>query len=757
METRLLIGDVVEVINELSWEDILTNWESYLIEWQESGLVDSFSLVYPVVDLFQAENLVIKQVVKDVTDPAKLFTDYSRDLTVPASKVNNRIFKHYYNLDIDNGFDARRLVPAAILIGNVTYKLGNVALESVSMKGGVAESYSIRFYGKLTEIGKAIGVDKLSGLNLASLLSVDIQSKFSNTVKNDIVFPLNSKYNRYKYGAAVTDFDDVERTKVINYIDATHNPDNYGIQPFDLHGAIKVGYLLDRIENKYGFTITGALRQDYVEDLYLWLSNNKEQEDGSTLNAYASNLSPTSSSNTGVFVSGGSITFSYVSPTIAYSVSARATWTGNGKVVIYRNGSPVAESTTSGSYTPDVYIDYYSTVTFRVYTETAQNVNLTVDNYNEQNFSTENFTETITVNSVADYITSEYIPDMRVMDFLKALFKMFNIIAEVDNNSNITTYHQDGYMAQGDVVELGDYVSVDSVVKAPTYYSSVRFNHKYNETAIEVGYKTTAGDNYGSLEYEASGQDFKAQGMEYKIESGVSVLPLEHITDGSTLTGIVHTYFGDTDKNNTNIGAAFTYVRPSSTTVAFDNGTSTSSVASYLVPSNIFDPLHNNVSTSFKNGLYYGEELMDSSPSTNVLGLGLYNSFYRGLVSTMFDESKRIVSMDARLPLKVIKDLKINDVVSIRGNYYNIHSTEIDHTTGDSKLVLVQVGRERLTHWTNYTATATNSSGATAYITFINSSGYLETTSVLDGNSITINTIGEVLRDSANLSWSYAY
>ena len=59
------------------------------------------------VDLFDFESITLNQVIKDVKDIGKIFTDYSQSFKVPASANNNRIFKHYYNYNILDGYDAR--------------------------------------------------------------------------------------------------------------------------------------------------------------------------------------------------------------------------------------------------------------------------------------------------------------------------------------------------------------------------------------------------------------------------------------------------------------------------------------------------------------------------------------------------------------------------------------------------------------------------------------------------------------------------
>ena len=71
------------------------------------------------LDLFDDETISLTQSIQNVRDIAKIFTDFSKTFTLPASKNNNKIFKHYYNYDIDNGFDARTKKDA--IIESVSY------------------------------------------------------------------------------------------------------------------------------------------------------------------------------------------------------------------------------------------------------------------------------------------------------------------------------------------------------------------------------------------------------------------------------------------------------------------------------------------------------------------------------------------------------------------------------------------------------------------------------------------------------------
>ena len=98
------------------------------------------------VDLFDFEDINIVDTIQDVRDISKVFVPFSRQFTVPASKNNNIIFKHYYNNNIVDGFDARFKISAVIRINGVTYKKGKVVLNGCTLKNDVPYNYKLVFY-----------------------------------------------------------------------------------------------------------------------------------------------------------------------------------------------------------------------------------------------------------------------------------------------------------------------------------------------------------------------------------------------------------------------------------------------------------------------------------------------------------------------------------------------------------------------------------------------------------------------------------
>ena len=101
------------------------------------------------VDFFKDEPLSVNDSIQNVRDISKVFTVFSQQFSVPASKKNNRIFKHYYNADITNGFDARLKINAEIRLNGVTFKTGKLRVNGVTLKFEQPYSYQIVFFGDI--------------------------------------------------------------------------------------------------------------------------------------------------------------------------------------------------------------------------------------------------------------------------------------------------------------------------------------------------------------------------------------------------------------------------------------------------------------------------------------------------------------------------------------------------------------------------------------------------------------------------------
>jgi len=121
-----------------------------------------------LIDLFADETMELNSSIADSDDITKINSDYTKTFTVPASDNNNRIFKHYYDADIDNTFDARTKKDARIELDGLPFRTGKIRLEKVSVKSGAPSSYTINFWGNLINFKDLIKSDELTSLDLSA-------------------------------------------------------------------------------------------------------------------------------------------------------------------------------------------------------------------------------------------------------------------------------------------------------------------------------------------------------------------------------------------------------------------------------------------------------------------------------------------------------------------------------------------------------------------------------------------------------------
>ena len=94
------------------------------------------------VEMFADESVQLTQTIQNVKDIGSIFTDFSKSFSVPASKSNNLLFKHYYNYEIDPSysFNANDILSARIELNHRTFRKGFIALDGVGLKNNKAHT-----------------------------------------------------------------------------------------------------------------------------------------------------------------------------------------------------------------------------------------------------------------------------------------------------------------------------------------------------------------------------------------------------------------------------------------------------------------------------------------------------------------------------------------------------------------------------------------------------------------------------------------
>jgi len=741
-----------------------------------------------LLDMFSDEGITIKSVVKDMNDPKKLFTDFSRSFTLPASKQNNKVFKHYYNVDIQNSVDSRELIPAKILMNNRTYKVGNVRVDGARIENGIAIHYKVTFIGKLSELSRQIGKDKINELDFTSLYngSFDFKAEVQNTTKRDLMFPVSSRKERLLADSGTSSLG-VANARNIAFSTATSSAD-YGLTEGGLVGALSVGAILDKIESKYSFNFTGILQADYVRDLYLWLHRTDKQRSGELLKATATGYAYTGTANANFLAINNGFIYNPTSETSdlgqdrKFFVTIKGTFTGNANVKLIMGGNVVREVSTTGESTDPVIM--YGDGVDRIFQVEVENdtsntvaVEVKILQFDREYITagtisfktwipkpTRTMTASASIGTAGTYSAQDNIPDMGVMEFLSSIFKMYNIIAEVDADLNVSTKHYDHFMSEGEVKDVTEYVDVSGYdVNRPNLFSSLLMQFEEPQLALEQGYKAVNGKNYGSIKYDLVGRTgVKLSGSTYKLDIKNQRSPLEPIDDlddGSDFR-VCYALFSDVGGTEQSIKPMFTYIcTPDTTTgsvssVAFYGNASASGSTSYTMPSNVHQRAQASPVGFYGDvGLYFGEERSEYRYGFDMNGNGLWNSFYRGTTALMFDEDKRKVKFKAHIPQSKLLLLKLSDTLRISNKFYNINAIETNYLSGVTELDLILVGNSKLEQFTTDTRSLENESTTdTVYLTYVDAtSGEISHTTIAPNSTITLDMVGSLIGSSGDV------
>ena len=220
------------------------------------------------IELFQDEKISVTSSIQNINDISKIFTDYTQSFTVPASQVNNNIFKHWYENSIDNAFDQRLRYDGRIEIDTVVFRSGKWQIESASVKNNMIENYKITFFGVLTSLLDKFGEDKLKDLNALNDYTInytasDVIANVSDSADLNIHFPMISSARYWQYGTHPNPDDIDSNTGAVHYD--------------ELFPALKIARIFDAIETKYGISFNGNfLTQTRFDKCYLWLKNKEK-------------------------------------------------------------------------------------------------------------------------------------------------------------------------------------------------------------------------------------------------------------------------------------------------------------------------------------------------------------------------------------------------------------------------------------------------------------------------------------------------
>ncbi len=682
------------------------------------------------VELFKNESITLTQSIQDIRDISKVFTDFTRTFNVPASKNNNKIFKHFHRFNIV-GFDARTKKSAEIYMNYKPFKDGKIKLEGVQLKNNEPHTYKLTFYGNIVNLKDTLGEDKLS--NLTQLHYFDFQYStvniknymengldvnfFTETINDAIIFPLITTKSRLIYD---TD-SGVVNTDTTKNIYATNVGSNYGVPISELKPAIRVYPIIKAIENNPNYNLTFSkdfFSKDNIVfyNLYMWLHN----KEGELFQDQAAQYPVTGISN----IIGDTSNISGFSNTSFVNslyddrskrelrVNVNSSGSSLYNLVIKKDGeefqrfNDLTGTTTNGTTTGKVTNIVIPRGTYTFFIETLVNstyeIDITIeDNPNDIFASKKSITATSGVaqrNVDGKTVSiSSIIPDMKIIDFITGLFKMFNLTAFQNKDGVIVVKTLDTFFSSSnknwDITKHVDKTqnTVDTVLP----YKELDFKYKGTGSFLAKNHKDTANKEWGALSYK-DGEKF--DGQKYTVE-----LPFEHfkyerlyVTDNLALTenktNLQYGYSVD-ESQSPYLGEPLLFysAQPIITPIAaIDLEGTRIDISSPFMPLNAVS-YFNIFGTGVPN-LNFNEEFDEYTGTPNQKTL--FETYYKTYVKDMFDTRKRITNVKAYLPMNMLFDLNLADKITLFDDIYRINKITTNFETNQSTLELNNIFEE---------------------------------------------------------------
>jgi len=716
--------------------------------------------VFQRVDLMEEELIELTQVIQDARDIEKIFTDYSKTFNLPASATNNKIFSHWYDPDII-GFNNLQYADSRIELDHFHFKFGKIKLEEVVMKNKKPFMYKVTFFGNTLTLTDLIGEDLLENLpylqnfNFSST-SATVKDGLENglditvdgvTYNNAIIYPLIGHSVSY----IIDDTNNGDNGLNVSTVQPDNNTER-GVVPPDLKPAIKIQHIIKAIEVRYGLTFktTEFLDSTALDNLYLWLHRDKGQLtsissvditnhdftcistlvscqhfDSTNQFSYFDNVSsPTT--NGGVFRMEYTHSQGLAQPeefnfqaqitpsssTLQYSIDIVDFDTGE----VYSTNENIIGTQPVGRGFGDVANGVPMSVNevIRVFLRIRCNFSMTFDvainvdhkfweyGYQSQRSFTaiyESNNSSISLNS--DVSILEQMPEMKVLDFLRSIFRMHNLTAFIDFNNKVVVKTLDSFYQSGQLIDITKYVKTDEhIVSSIVPYSEVDLEYSDPETILATRFQLNNSRKYGELNYQSG---FTKE-QKYEIEIPFEHMVFERLQDltDSDLSTIQIGASIDSDLNPT-IGDPLLFYGIHQTSADPLNFvySSRSDVYGALVPSgqrflltSYWIPSMNNElgtpTTPPAYNLNFGSEintyqLTDYAGNNN----SLFQLYYQNYILRIFNTKTRLFKYDAILPLKVILQLSLDDKIVIDGRVFTINKMTTKLTSGESSLELL--------------------------------------------------------------------
>ncbi len=696
------------------------------------------------LDLFKDETVSLTQTIQNVKQIDKVFTAFTKTFSVPASKTNNKIFQHYYNFNIVDGYDARKKKAGRIELNTLPFQTGRIRLDGVTLKNNLAHTYKITFFGNTVELTDILGEDKLGSLafsdskydltySAAGVLAKMQQATGANAY---VITPLITHTDRLFFQSGVN----LQGSNNLWY----HSSHHQGVYWNQLKFALRLYEIIKEIEIKYtvanGYNTNLVFSEDFFStsnlsfyNLYMWLHRKSGAvQPDQQIATFESLVNNWTASATQIIVGYSTITIPAALVTGANKIlSTNITCTPIGadaakpySVIVSLNGSTVFTSTEAAG-TQNVLLGLNFLVANGVYTvsivhpQTSGTIVFTsIEWETVGETGTSSYTDRATRNSFTasesfDFQIPQQIPDVTIMSFLTGLFKMFNLVAYVNDSREIvvrpleaTSGVDYSYYTSADIngldapvgYDISEYVdTTESEVNIALPYKEIVYAYEGTGTYLAKEHNQLFGTSWGALKYIGGTDTDGTGGLNYNTATEIYkvLIPFEHmkyerlVNVTNSLLTTIQWGWSVNENSQPYVGKPLIFygIRQSG---GYDisyrsSSNAASSEDAYWIPSNA---LYQS-SSSGKENIHFNNELNEYEVNSDQFTDTLFSVYHSEYIIDVFNQARRLTQITSYLPLRIIYNFKLNDTFTINTKTYRINSITTELQSGKSKMELL--------------------------------------------------------------------
>lgn len=236
-----------------------------------------------ILDLYENEKMHLNYKFTDITDFASV-GNYSQEFRVPASATNTDFFGAIFNVNFDGWFDFRKKVEAVLTVNTIPIASGHIQVKKLYWQSGKLFEFEVVFFGEVPNLARLLNEKKLKDIESIVAGDLDYDLLHANVETPPNAHTILTLCDKWNLTASNPEGQPVYSTTIGGQ--PTYKPLYVG----HLTPAVKAQYLFDEIMNDAGLQYSSAYLSDILENVYVPFVNGQYLNSALGLNDNASTL-----------------------------------------------------------------------------------------------------------------------------------------------------------------------------------------------------------------------------------------------------------------------------------------------------------------------------------------------------------------------------------------------------------------------------------------------------------------------------------